>query len=71
MNLDGNLSTYILRQTNVGGIVALPPTSCLRAARPSACPAAHVGRTGSARRRHSRQIGPLRRKGVICPRERF
>ena len=67
MNFDENSLIHFLKQNNVGGIVALPPTSCLRAACLSVCAAAHVERTGSSRRRHSRQIGHVRRKSEIHP----
>jgi hypothetical protein len=65
MNFGRNVLVHILKQNNVGGIVALPPTSCLRAAHLSACAAAHVERTGSARGRHSKGTGPMRRRSEI------
>ena len=59
MNFDENSLIHILKQNNVGGIVALPPTSCLRAVHLSAYATAHVERIGSPRRRHFRWIGPV------------
>ena len=72
MNFSRKVLVHIADQNTVGGIVALPPTHCLRAAHLSVYAAARVDRTGSARRRHPTQIGPMRRKSKIrriCPRE--
>jgi hypothetical protein len=74
MNFGKNLFILLLKQNNVGGIVALPPTVCLRAAHLSACSTAHVQRTGSARTGNSQVKGSLRRSIEIhpgCPWERF
>ena len=74
MSFTRNPPAHFLEKNNVGGIVALPPTSCLRAACLSAYAAAHVECTGTPRRRHFQQIGPLRWTNEICricPEERF
>ena len=75
MNFDENSLVHILKQNNVGGIVALPPTSCLRAVHLSAYATAHVERTGSPRRRNSPGTGPVTWTSEIicriCPKERF
>ena len=74
MNSSGNSSAPFLKENNVGGIVALPPTSCLRTADLSACAAARVECTGSAGRPHSQETGPMGPRNAthgICPREQF
>ena len=74
MNFHKTSPVDLLKHHNVGGIVALPPTSCPRAARSIACAAAHVERTGSSRGCHSQQIGPMRWKNEIhriCLEERL
>ena len=74
MNFDENSLVHFLEQNNVGGIVALSPTSCLRAVHLSAYAAARVERIGSSRRRSSLEIGPVSRTRefrCICPEERF
>ena len=74
MNFDENSLVHFLKQNSVGGIVALPPTSCLRAVHLSAYAAARVERIGSPRKRHFRQIGPVSRTSEIhriCPEEQL
>lgn len=75
MNFDENSPVHFPKQNNVGGIVALPPTSCLRAACLSAYAAARVECTGSPRRRNSPGTGPVTWTSEIicriCPKERF
>jgi hypothetical protein len=74
MNFDENSLVHFLKQNNAGGIVALPPTPCLRAACLSAYAAARVERIGSPRKRHFRQIGPVSRTSEIrriCPEEQL
>ena len=74
MNFDENSLVHFLKQNNVGGIVALSPTSCLRAVCLSAYAAARVEHTGSPRRRSSLEIGPVSRTSEIrriCPEEQL
>jgi hypothetical protein len=74
MNFDENSLVHFLKQNSVGGIVALPPTSCPRAACLSAYAAARVERTESPRKRYFRQIGPMSRTSEIrriCPEEQL
>jgi hypothetical protein len=65
MIFDGNALVRFLKQNNVGGAVALPPASCLRAVHLSAHADARVERTGSPWRRHYAGTGPVRRSPQI------
>ena len=74
MNFGGNSPAHFLKQNNVGGSVDMTPAVCLRAACSTAYPAARVERTGSPRRRSSRQTGRAGRKieiQRICHLEQF
>jgi hypothetical protein len=66
MNFGRNSLVHILKQNNVGGIVALPSTYCLRAVYVAAYSAAHVERTGKARRRFLDGPSAVRQTGRIC-----
>jgi hypothetical protein len=57
MSSAGNSLIDLLKQNNVGGAVALPPTDCLRAVYIPDYVTAHAKRTGSARKRHYPGIG--------------
>ena len=68
MNFVGNPIIQFWKDIRVGGTGNVPPTPCLPAAYVSACAAARVERTGSARTKdfvHSRTVRPLVDKNLV------